>query len=719
MSTTTTNADPLLAGMNAEQVQAVRHGAGPLLILAGAGSGKTRVICHRLARLIRDGLAKPHQVLAVTFTNKAAGEMQARTAELLGKTAPRIQVSTFHAFCARLLRTDGAAIGLPRNFVILDRTDQTAVVKAAMKAVGVDPRTVPPGTMIGRISAAKNAVNSAAGIAHIRHRFNDRRVAAVYDEYQRRLRASKGVDFDDLLLYAVKLFSESDKTRTAYATRFRYVMVDEYQDTNRPQYLLIRHLTDAHRNLCVVGDPDQSIYGWRGAELRNILDFKDDYPDAAVVRLERNYRSTAAILEGASRLILHNRMRPEKRLYTSRAGGAPIVVRTAEDERAEADFVVGELQREAAAGRAAVLYRTNAQSRTLEEALLRAGTAYQIVGGIRFYERKEIKDAVAYLKVLVNPDDDVSLRRIINTPTRGISRATIEALENDGEPLWNGIVAATRGNAAAEYGLFAQRSTEPALTGRQREAVARFRTLIEGLVDVAIGNPAAATISAVLERTGYRHRLERENTEEAEERLENLDELVGAAEDYGRRGGDSGLSGFLDEQALLADIDQAAGPDNARVWLMTLHAAKGLEFPLVIMTGMEEGLFPHSRSLDDPEAVEEERRLCYVGMTRAQQRLVLTRAVRRWRFGNTDHCKPSRFLDELASPDEQQQQSGTADAAPSRTHDEVYGIRIGARVRHPTHGTGTVTDTSRQKNGSTVTAVFEHGKHIALKPRKP
>ena len=422
--------DELLSGLNPEQREAVLHRDGPLLILAGAGSGKTRVICHRLASLIGGGHAAADQVLAVTFTNKAAEEMRGRVERILGSGTPRLWVSTFHAFCARLLRREGPRIGLSRDFVIYDGVDQLNVVRQAMRELNVDPKMVPPRSLLSRISQAKNRLESAADLRQAGQGFADEQLAAVYERYARALSSSQALDFDDLLLKTVTLFAESAEARTRYAERFRYIMVDEYQDTNRPQYLLVRYLAERHRNLCVVGDPDQSIYKWRGADLRNILDFEDDFPETTVVRLERNYRSTQVILDAASGLIAHNRQRREKRLYTESGGGEPIVFHRANDEIEEADFILGQLRGVASgSGRAAVLYRTNAQSRAIEEALVRAGVQYRVVGGVRFYERKEIKDALAYLKLLLNPDDDVSLRRVINVPARGIGPGVMEGLE--------------------------------------------------------------------------------------------------------------------------------------------------------------------------------------------------------------------------------------------------------------------------------------------------
>ena len=724
--------DELLAGLNPEQREAVLHRDGPLLILAGAGSGKTRVICHRLAALIAGGHALPEQVLAVTFTNKAAEEMRGRVERLLGTTAPRLWVSTFHAFCARLLRREGPRIGLSRDFVIYDGVDQLNVVRQAMKELNVDPKMVAPKSLLSRISQAKNRLESAADLRRAGESFADEQLAEVYERYARALTSSRALDFDDLLLKTVTLFEESDEARTRYGERFRYVMVDEYQDTNRPQYLLVRCLAERHRNLCVVGDPDQSIYKWRGADLRNILDFEDDFPETTVVRLERNYRSTQIILDAASGLIAHNRRRREKRLYTESAGGEPIVFHRAADDIEEADFILDRLRGAAGgAGRAAVLYRTNSQSRVIEEALVRAGMPYRVVGGVRFYERREIKDALAYLKLLLNPDDDVSLRRIINVPARGIGPGVMQGLEGvepapvRDAPLFDGPpgAAGTTGEPWSLWRRLLRATGEGLLPKRALTALSAFRELLESLRATASTRSVSETLSAVLTAGGYVAALRKDGSEEAESRLSNLMELVSAAQDYEVREAEHSLGGFVDRQSLLSEADEGEGPDDARIWLMTLHAAKGLEFPLVVLAGMEDGLFPHSRTLDDEEGLEEERRLCYVGMTRAERRLVLTSAARRRLFGEYQSTEPSRFVLEIPpklvrvvepaySPRTPAAGYGYDDA-PRRPHgggrrrrdpnaqpatfyddanedQSAGGISRGARVRHPKFGVGTV-----------------------------
>ena len=727
-----------LAGLNPQQREAVQHRDGPLLILAGAGSGKTRVICCRVAALIGGGHALPEQVLAVTFTNKAAEEMRGRVERLLGAAAPRLQVSTFHAFCARLLRREAPRIGLSRDFAVYDGVDQLNVVRQAMKELDVDPQIAPPKALLSRISRAKNRLESAADLRRAASGFADEQLAAVCERYVRTLRTNRALDFDDLLLESVRLFEESEEARDRYAERFRYLMVDEYQDTNRPQYLLVRALAGKRRNLCVVGDPDQSIYKWRGADLRNILDFERDFPEAAVVRLERNYRSTQVILDAASGLIAHNRQRREKRLYTESGGGEPILFRRAADDLEEADFILGQVR---GAGRAAVLFRTNAQSRVIEEALGRAGVRYRVVGGVRFYERREVKDALAYLKLLLNPDDDVSLRRVVNVPARGIGPGVMTGLEGvappgRGAPLFDGPPGAAPEGDWSLWKRLLRATDERLLPTRALTALAAFRTLLESLQSAVAARPIADTLSAVLTESGYAAALRRDGSEEAESRLSNLMELVSAAQDYELREEDPGLGGFVDAYSLQSEADEGKGPGDARVWLMTLHAAKGLEFPLVVLAGMEDGLFPHSRAREDEEALEEERRLCYVGMTRAERRLVLTSAARRRLFGEYQATEPSRFLLEIPHELVRVVEPAHAPRPPAADHgprrgayggrgrrpeppgrsaafyddaDEdqsAGGISRGARVRHPTFGVGTVVDVEAAGGGLKLSIRF-------------
>jgi len=650
-----------LDSLNTEQREAVLHTRGPLLILAGAGSGKTRVITSRIAYLVGDGHARTDEVLAVTFTNKAAEEMRTRVETLLGSDCSRMWVSTFHSLCARLLRREAPAIGLSRDFVIYDSSDQLTVVKQALKALQIDDSFIQPRAALSRISQAKNRMegpDEVAGAAGWNRR--DEQIAKVYAHYLATLKASNALDFDDLLLKTVDIFEQSERVRTKYATQFRFVMVDEYQDTNRPQYILIRRLAEIHRNLCVVGDPDQSIYKWRGADLRNILDFETDFPEAAIVKLERNYRSTQIILDAASAVIRQNRNRKDKHLWTDRAGGDRIVYYRGNDDLEEADFITrtaraalnGDTDATVGSPTVAVLYRTNAQSRTIEDALMREGIAYKVIGGVRFYERKEVKDALAYMRLVINPHDDVSLRRVINVPARGIGKGVMETVENlqpsDGTdlPLLNvGLQPGPSANSL--WARIVRGLDDRAFSGRAAASLAVFRDLIVTLTDIARSDSVSVAIGKMLDRSGYLQDLREERSEDADARVENLAELVSAAREYEGREAEPSLNGFVDRLSLLSDADEEQGTRDARIWMMTLHSAKGLEFPTVILAGLEEGLFPHSRSREDEDELEEERRLCYVGMTRARSTLVLTGAARRRVFGEYQSSEPSRFIDEV------------------------------------------------------------------------
>jgi DNA helicase II / ATP-dependent DNA helicase PcrA len=644
-----------LDNLNPEQREAVLHRDGPLLILAGAGSGKTRVITYRIAYLIGNGYAEPGEVLAVTFTNKAAQEMRERVETVLGSECGGIWLSTFHALCARLLRREAPKIGLSREFVIYDSADQLAVVRQGQRELGIDDKLVPSRAALARISQAKNRME---GPETLRGTWNlrEEQIAKIYDYYLRVLKDCNALDFDDLLLKTVELFETSEQTRDFYSRKFRYVMVDEYQDTNRPQYLLIRRLAAGHRNLTVVGDPDQSIYKWRGADLRNIMDFEQDFPEARTIKLEQNYRSTQVILDAASGVISQNRNRKDKRLWTDRQGGSRIVYYRGNDELEEADFITRTIKDVKLADvetTTAVLYRTNSQSRAIEDALMRERIPYKIIGGVRFYERKEIKDALAYLKLIINPHDDVSLRRVINVPARGIGKGVMDSLHAvdpdavraDAPPL----LAAGLQDISSARSLWARLVyvvDAGTLAPRAVASLRVFRDLMAGLADVARKEPLSTAIGKMLDQSGYLADLREENTEE---RLENLMELVSAAREYESREPDASLGGFVDRLSLLSEADEESGTRDARVWMMTMHAAKGLEFPTVIIAGLEEGLFPHSRSSEDQEELEEERRLCYVGMTRAQSQLVLTSAARRRVFGEYQSTEPSRFLDEIPS----------------------------------------------------------------------
>jgi DNA helicase-2/ATP-dependent DNA helicase PcrA len=635
-----------LEGLNPQQREAVSLLEGPVLILAGAGSGKTRVITHRIARLIGVERVPADSVLAVTFTNKAADEMRDRVLRLLGASgaASRPWLSTFHSFSVRLLRRDGASLadlrpGFNPSFTIYAEDEQLAVVKSVYKQLGLNEEFMQYRAALARISSAKNHKQSPADVIKSSTDAKTTRLASVYDEYEGSLRQANALDFDDLLLEAVRLLSHDGAVRSAYNRRFSHLMIDEYQDTNRTQYELMRLLTVDRQNVCVVGDEDQSIYGWRGADIRNILDFERDYPRARVIRLEQNYRSTEHILEAASAMVARNEERKGKWLWTEQKGGELIGLAEATDGEQEALFVADTIQRtlsEDPATRVAVLYRTNAQSRQHEEALRRYGIQYHVVSGFSFYQRAEIRDALAYLKVLISPEDSVSLLRIINTPARGIGRSTLEQVERyAGEHRLSVWAAMER---MLEQNLFPTRA---------QAALAAFRNMIRELREAAAGQPVHSALTLVLERTGYRKMFESDESPEAQSRIENLGELLNAAAEAAERG--EGVVDFLDHAALVSDTDQL--DERARVSLLTLHNAKGLEFPVVFLAGMEEGLCPHSRSISSVPMLEEERRLCYVGMTRAERRLVLTWARSRRRFGggSLEACQPSRFLREIPS----------------------------------------------------------------------
>jgi DNA helicase-2/ATP-dependent DNA helicase PcrA len=736
-----------LSSLNPAQRDAVVSTEGPLLILAGAGSGKTRVITVRIGHIISTGLASPDQVLAVTFTNKAAEEMRGRVEQLLGEDCRQSWVSTFHSLCARLLRREAPAIGLSRDFVIYDSSDQISVVKQALKSLDIDDKMIPPRAALSRISQAKNRMEGPDAMRSTGWNLRDQQVSRIYEAYLNALREAGALDFDDLLLKTVELFETSERVRQYYANKFKYVLVDEYQDTNRPQYMLIKRLAEVHRNLCVVGDPDQSIYRWRGADLRNILDFEHDFPDAMIVKLEQNYRSTQVILEAASAVISRNRNRKDKRLWTDKEGGAPIVLYQAGDEIEEADFItrgVRETQRQQPDAMTAVLYRTNAQSRAIEDALMREGVAYRIIGGVRFYERKEIKDALAYLRLMINPHDDVSFRRVVNVPARGVGKSVMEALEAI-EPVSEDadtpLFMAGLQPAPSPRSLWTRMLTgldRRLLPPRAMAALKVFRDLMADLTAEAAGKQVSIAIGLMLDRSGYLRDLREEKSEDAEGRIENLMELVSAAREYESRDDEPSLGGFVDRLSLLSEADEVEGAKEARVWLMSMHAAKGLEFPIVVVAGMEEGLFPHSRSADDEEEVEEERRLCYVCLTRARERLVLTAASRRRVFGDYQSTRPSRFLEEipphlvervapvapprwehsgyeLRNPYARKygnQQRDRVRESPAKSYSYEYedqsvaGVRTGMRVRHKQFGVGTVVDVEDQGDDVKVTVRF-------------
>ena len=695
----------ILDDLNPAQREAVTHGDGPLLVLAGAGSGKTRVIAYRIAWLLGARGVPPRHLLAVTFTNKAAGEMARRVEHLLapvGLGAPLI--GTFHAVCVRILRQSGRHVGLPAQFTIDDEDDRLALVRECLKVGELSERGFTPATAVHRISYWKNQMVPVAQALREARGPWEQKAALVYARYDKRLKEIGAVDFDDLLLWVVRLFQEVPEVRDWYRGLWHHVLVDEYQDTNRAQYRIIRQLTAERRNITVVGDPDQSIYRWRGADLANILDFERDYPGTRVVRLEQNYRSTRRILAVAAGVIAHNRQRKDKGLWTENPEGEPAGVYRAWDEHEEAEFVARTMLALRAEGipwdGLAVFYRTNAQSRVLEDALRRARIPYVIVGGVRFYERKEVKDALAYLRLLVNPADDVAFRRAIAAPPRGIGAQTLARLED---------LAAGEGRP-----LLAVAADPPAeLRGRAARGLQEFAELIARLAAERDRLTPPALLDVLLTASGYRRALEDERSPEAQARLENLEELVAAAEDYLQTAEEPTLEGFLDSIALLTDVDELNGTES-RVTLMTLHSAKGLEFPVVFITGLEEGVFPHARALADPEELEEERRLCYVGLTRARQRLYLTWAVHR-RLHGYDAAQPSRFLAEMP-PEHLRPLNAREPARPAPAPGlvepagdgagEDLPFRVGARVSHARWGEGLVVGVEREGADTIVTVRF-------------
>jgi DNA helicase II / ATP-dependent DNA helicase PcrA len=686
----------LLESLNPTQLDAVEHTEGPLLILAGAGSGKTRVLTHRVAYLIDQGLAAPEEVLAITFTNKAAREMKDRVALLVGPDSRRMWVSTFHAFCARILRVHAEKLGYKREFTIYDGADQVRLVKRCIVELGKDPKRFNPRSFQAQISSAKNVLMAPDDFLRNTEGYIAENVAEVYDLYQKRLYENNAMDFDDLIMQTVALLELFPEVRDRYQTRFKYIHVDEYQDTNHAQYRLVNILAAGYRNLCVVGDDDQSVYSWRGADIRNILEFERDYPEAKVVKLEQNYRSTQTILDAANAVVANNASRKAKALWTAGSEGERIRVFAASDEYAEARFVVSEVERLIEGGASpreiSVFYRTNAQSRALEDVLVREGVPYQVVGGVRFYERAEIKDAMAYLSVISNPDDSVSLERIINVPKRGLGTTSVAKLQDY-----------ARRNGISLYEALSE-ADAAGLTGAAKKACRGVRDLFEGLRVAAKEVPPAELIGAVLDESGYRKELEAEDTVEAESRLENLEELINAAREYERVEPEPTLEGFLQEQALYSDQDSLTS-EGGRVTLMTLHNAKGLEFGHVFVVGMEEGTFPHARSLDEHN-LEEERRLAYVGITRARETLTLTHAKLRSSWGEREYRMPSRFLSEIPDEYKSGTVAGFSNASgrggwsvalpgrggPERAASGGTAYRTGEKVRHTKFGVGEVVE---------------------------
>ncbi|MDQ6915171.1 MAG: UvrD-helicase domain-containing protein [Actinomycetota bacterium] len=696
--------DALLAGLNEPQREAVTHGEGPLLVLAGAGSGKTRVLTHRVAWLVRTDRAKASEILAITFTNKAAQEMRERVELLVGPRVRAMWVMTFHSACARMLRADAQRLGYTRSFTIYDQADARRMVRHCLAELDVDPKRFTPAAVHNQISDAKNRLRSAEDYRRMVGSYFEQTVADAYELYEREILRANAMDFDDLLVRTVNVLELFPEVRDRYQQAFRDVLVDEYQDTNHAQYRLLQLLTgqgtgddaaQSHRNLTVVGDDDQAIYGFRGADIRNLLDFEDDYPDARVVRLEQNYRSTQTILDAANAIIANNRGRKGKTLFTELGQGDPVKVRELDDEHAEARFVSGEVQRLVDEGvsreEIAVFYRTNAQSRVLEDRLIRDEIGYQVIGGTKFYDRAEIKDAMAYLTVLINPADQVAFTRIANSPRRGIGQTSLSR-----------VVAFANTTGATVFDVAADAGSVPGLGTAAVRSFGRFmQTMVELRERHAVGATVAELLEEALARIGYLDALEAERTIEAQGRIENLEELVNVAREYEASAEEASLDGFLQQIALLSDTDSLRDEEGL-VTLMTLHNAKGLEFPIVFVIGCEEGVFPHSRALDEG-GLEEERRLAYVGITRAQRDLYLTYARTRTVFGARAYGLRSRFLDELPAEltDEEAEVRvrpgmgrvvATTTWASSRASEApAPEFRLGDDVSHAAFGEGVVT----------------------------
>jgi DNA helicase-2/ATP-dependent DNA helicase PcrA len=709
-------AAPLIDGLNPDQLDAVVHTDGPLLVVAGAGSGKTRVLTHRIAHLVGEHGVNPMRILAITFTNKAADEMRERVASLVGPVARKMWVSTFHSACVRILRREAAAIGYPSSFSIYDQADAQRLTGYVIRDLALDPKRFTPKGVHAQISQYKNDLIFAAEARERAANIFERKIADIYTEYQARLVKAGAMDFDDLLTNAVRLFREHPDVLAQYQERFEHILVDEYQDTNRAQNELILTLGAVHRNVCVVGDSDQSIYRFRGADLRNILEFEEAFPDVTVIVLEQNYRSTQTILDAANAVIDHNSARKPKHLWTDQGQGPRIVRYHAEDEGDEARWVVRTLadlhEREGYRwGDMAIFYRTNAQSRVVEEALMRAGSPYKVVGGTRFYDRREIKDALAYLRAVVNPADEVSVKRVLNVPKRGVGDTSVARLDS---------FASAEGITFAEA---LRRAVDVGVTGSAARGVAAFVELLDHLATLVPEGPGDL-LQGALEASGYLAELEAEHTVEAAGRLENLGELVGSAREFAE------VAEFMEQVALVADSDEVDG-DESRIILMTLHTAKGLEYPVVFLVGAEEGVFPHIRALTEPDELEEERRLAYVGITRARERLYISHAWSRTLFGSTQYNPPSRFVDEIpaelveaigervargggrASYRERERwrrrdddeawadhRERVVEAAlragqrpdPRPTGAEALSLRLGDDVRHATYGEGVIVD---------------------------
>lgn len=719
--------EKLLMGLNEQQQKAVKATDGPLLIMAGAGSGKTRVLTHRIAYLMVEKQVAPWNILAITFTNKAAREMKERIRGILGGTSDEIWISTFHSMCVRILRRDIDRMGFSRNFSILDTTDQQSVIKQILKDRNMDTKKYDYRAILGSISSAKNELVTPEEYAKTAADFYTKVVSDVYTEYQRRLRKNQALDFDDLIMTTIQLFQLVPEVLEYYQRKFQYIHVDEYQDTNRAQYLLVKLLASRFRNLCVVGDSDQSIYRWRGADIANILSFEKDYPNATTIFLEQNYRSTKRILEAANKVIDNNRNRKPKNLWTENLEGNKIFYYRADSEQGEAQFVAGKINELRKNGKSlsdiAILYRTNAQSRVMEEVLLKSNLNYTIVGGTKFYDRKEIKDLLAYLRLIANPDDDISLRRVINVPKRGIGATSMDKVAD----------------YARQYDLSIYQALESVemigISAKATKAAREFAQLILNYTNQQEYLSVTELVEEVIEKTGYREMLQAEKTIEAQSRLENIDEFLSVTKAFEANNEDKSLVGFLTDLALVADIDQLDEKNEETqdaVTLMTLHSAKGLEFPVVFLLGLEEGVFPHSRSLMDEEEMEEERRLAYVGITRAEQELFLTNAQMRTLFGRTNMNPVSRFISEIpadlledlkptpkgrtsfgntsrpatATTTARKTSFGRPVSAPTATGGDEIGWAVGDKASHKKWGIGTVVSVKGEGEGKELDIAF-------------
>ena len=698
----------LVKNMNSEQSEAVRTTEGPLLIMAGAGSGKTRVLTHRIAYLLDEKDVSPYNILAITFTNKAAKEMNARVEHLVGEEAQVIWMSTFHSMCVRILRRDADRIGIERNFTIIDPTDQKSVIKDVLKSENIDSKRFEPRMFIGAISNLKNELKTPEDAQKEANDFHSQMVATVYKGYQRQLSRNEALDFDDLIMTTINLFERVPETLEYYQNKFQYIHVDEYQDTNKAQYTLVKLLANKFKNLCVVGDSDQSIYGWRGADIQNILSFEEDYPEAKTIFLEQNYRSTKNILNAANEVIKHNSERKPKGLWTANSGGDKIQYYEAMTERDEAEYVVKEIMKHQRSGKKysemAILYRTNAQSRVLEETFMKSNIPYTMVGGQKFYDRKEIKDLLSYLRVIANSNDDISLQRIINVPKRGIGPSSVEKIQT--YALQNNI---SMFDALAEVDFIG-------LSKKVTQECISFYEMIQNLIKEQEFLEISEIVDEVLQKSGYRDMLDREQSIESRSRLENLDEFMSVPKDYEENTPleEQSLINFLTDLSLVADIDEANTQNG--VTLMTMHSAKGLEFPIVFIMGMEESLFPHIRAIksEDDHEMEEERRICYVAITRAEELLYITNATTRMLFGRSQSNMPSRFLKEipedlLDSHTGQKRQTIYPKSQPKRgfskrttsTKKQVSSSdwKVGDKVMHKAWGEGMVSNVN-EKNGS-------------------